>query len=119
MAYYLNEHAEIIPKGTNIVDLERYPPPDLVIEIAKTSLLEDQGTKRLLYEDLGVSEYWIVDVEKAEIIGFCIADRGSKRIGDSQVLAGLSLKVVEEALRRNQKAAQSLAIAWLIEQFQR
>jgi Uma2 family endonuclease len=119
MAYYLDDNAEIIPKGTNVVDLEQYPPPNLVVEIAKTSLLDDQGTKRLLYEDLGVSEYWIVDVEKAEITGFSIADRGSKRIAHSQVLPGLSLEVVEEALRRNQQAAQSLAIAWLINQFQR
>ena len=46
---------------TNIVNLDRYPAPDLVVEIAKTTLLDDLGTKRSLYEELGVAEYWVVD----------------------------------------------------------
>ncbi|WP_375470196.1 Uma2 family endonuclease [uncultured Nostoc sp.] len=66
VAYYLRESAQTIPAGTGIVNLDRYPAPDLVIEIAKTSLLDDLDTKRCLttsrfastlYEELGVVEY--------------------------------------------------------------
>ncbi|MEH2257562.1 Uma2 family endonuclease [Nostoc sp.] len=66
VAYYLRERAQTIPAGTGIVKLDRYPAPDLVIEIAKTSLLDDLGTKRCLttsrfastlYEELGIAEY--------------------------------------------------------------
>ncbi|MCC5649018.1 Uma2 family endonuclease [Nostoc sp. XA013] len=50
--------------------------PDLVIEIAKTSLLDDLGTKRCLatsrfastlYEELGIAEYWVVDVQNQDL----------------------------------------------------
>lgn len=118
VAYYLRERAQTIPAGTGIVNLDRYPRPDLVIEIAKTSLLDDLGTKRSLYEELGVVEYWVVDVQNAEIIAYAIADQGSKRIQESQVLPGLAMSILEEALRRSREMNQSQVGAWLLSQFQ-
>ncbi|MGV0102022.1 Uma2 family endonuclease [Nostoc sp. DSM 114160] len=118
IAYYLRERAQTIPAGTGIVNLDRYPAPDLMIEIAKTSLLDDLGTKRALYEELGIAEYWVVDVQNAEIIAYAIADRGSKRIQESQVLPGLVIAILEEALRRSREISQSEVCAWLLSQFQ-
>ncbi|MEH2206826.1 MAG: Uma2 family endonuclease [Nostoc sp.] len=118
VAYYLREHAQAIPAGTGIVNLDRYPAPDLVIEIAKTSLLDDLGTKRSLYEELGIAEYWVVDVQNAEIIAYAIADRGSKRIQESQVLPGLVIAILEEALRQSREMSQSEVGTWLLSQFQ-
>jgi Uma2 family endonuclease len=48
-----------------------------VIEISKSTLADDLGNKRLLYEDLGVSEYWVVDVQNSQVIAFKVNDRGS------------------------------------------
>ncbi len=118
VAYYLRERSQTIPTGTGIVKLDRYPAPDLVIEIAKTSLLDDLGTKRSLYEDLNVSEYWVVDVQNAQIIAYAIADQGSKRIRESQVLPGLAIAILEEALRRSREMNQSEVGTWLLSQFQ-
>ncbi|BAY22813.1 hypothetical protein NIES2100_25770 [Calothrix sp. NIES-2100] len=118
VAYYVRERAQSIPTGTGIVNLDLYPAPDLVIEIAKTSLLDDLGTKRSLYEDLNVSEYWVVDVQNAQIIAYAIAEQGSKRIQVSQVLPGLAMSILEEALRRSREMNQSQVGSWLISQFQ-
>ncbi|MBD2680801.1 MULTISPECIES: Uma2 family endonuclease [Nostoc] len=118
VAYYLRERAQIIPTGTGIVNLDRYPAPDLVIEIAKTSLLDDLGTKRSLYEELCVAEYWVVDVQNAQIIAYTMADQGSKRIQESQVFPGLAIATLEEALRRSRDMNQSQVAAWLLSQFQ-
>ncbi|MEH2454476.1 Uma2 family endonuclease [Nostoc sp.] len=118
VAYYLRERAQVIPAGTGIVKLDRYPAPDLVIEIAKTSLLDDLGTKRSLYEELGIAEYWVVDVQNTQIIAYAIADQGSKRIQESQVLPGLAMFTLEEALRRSREMNQSEVGAWLLSQFQ-
>jgi Uma2 family endonuclease len=118
VAYYLRERAQAIPAKTGIVNLDRYPAPDLVIEIAKTSLLDDLGTKRSLYEELGIAEYWVVDVKNAQIIAYAIADQGSKRIQESQVFPGLAMPILEEALRRNREMNQSEVAALLLNQFQ-
>jgi len=46
----------------------------------------------MIYEELGVSEYWVVDVQKAQVIAFkIIANRGSERLTESQVLPGLKV----------------------------
>ncbi|MDJ0800896.1 MAG: Uma2 family endonuclease [Calothrix sp. MO_167.B12] len=70
VSFYIGDNANAIPYGTSIINLDIYPPPTLVIEVANTSLADDQGEKRLLYEDLGVGEYWILDVRNVRIIAF-------------------------------------------------
>lgn len=118
VSYYLGRHAQVIPSGTGIVNLDYYPAPNLVIEVAKTSLLDDLGTKRALYEELGVSEYWVVDVQAPRILAYAVTDQGSHRIQVSQVLPGLAFTVLEEALRRSRETDQSQVGAWLLTQFQ-
>lgn len=118
VSYYIGKNADIIPWGTTIVDLNLYPAPDLVIEVANTSLADDKGEKRLLYEDLQVAEYWIVDVPNVQIIAFAVVDGGSRRIDESQVLPGLKFSLLNEALRRTRQSNQSQVVAWLLGQFQ-
>ena len=118
VSYYLDDRSQAIPSGTGIINLDQYPAPNLVIEIAKTSLLDDVGTKRALYEELGVSEYWVVDVQNAQLLAYAIAAQGSQRIQVSQVLPALNIAVLEEALRRSRETNQSQVGAWLLTQFQ-
>ncbi|MDY7015812.1 MAG: Uma2 family endonuclease [Cyanobacteriota bacterium] len=112
------DRASIIPYGTSIVDLDRYPPPDLVIEVANTSLTDDWEIKRRLYQAINVTEYWVLDVRNTRILGFAIADGKSRQIRNSRVLPGLTLSVLEEALRRSRSTDQSRVGAWLMAQFQ-
>jgi Uma2 family endonuclease len=118
VAYYLGDRAQIIPSGTGIVNLDQYPAPNLVIEIAKTSLLDDMGVKRSLYEELGVREYWVVDVPQARLIAYAMTEQGSHRIQVSQVLPGLTIAILEAALQRSRITDQSQVGAWLLTQFQ-
>ncbi|WP_017325839.1 Uma2 family endonuclease [Synechococcus sp. PCC 7336] len=118
IAFHVGKNAAAIPYGTGIVDLNIYPPPDLVIEVAKSSLADDQGAKRLLYEDMGVPEYWIVDVNTVRILAFAIEDGGSRRIAESGVLPGLQLAVLVEALQLARKMSHGKVSAWLLSKFQ-
>ena len=118
VSYYIGDSVDVIPWGTYIIDLNQYPAPNLVIEVAQKSLADDKGEKRLLYEDLGVNEYWIVDVENLQVIAFAIADGGSRRISESQVLPGLAISILEEALQLTREMNQSQVCALLMEQFQ-
>ncbi|OYQ63335.1 hypothetical protein B9G53_17320 [Pseudanabaena sp. SR411] len=117
-SYYIGDKADVIPWGTRIIDLNQYPLPNLVIEISDTSISDDLGTKRLQYEELGISEYWIVNVQTMQIFAFTIAMDGStKRIRESIVLSGLKLEILEQALQRSRQENQSATTAWLMEQF--
>ena len=67
---------------------------------------------------MGVSEYWVVDVQKSQIYAFEILDRGSKRIDDSLVLPGLSIETIITALNLSQEQDQSQIGKWLMSEFQ-
>jgi hypothetical protein len=90
-----------------------------IIEIADTSLSDDLGEKRILYEDLGVAEYWVVDVKRARITAFkIIADGGSQRIRVSEVLPGLVISLLEEGLQRSRQMDNTEVGAWFLAQVQ-
>ena len=73
----------------------------------------------MLYEDMQVKEYWVVDVQKARIIAFSIiANSGSQRITESQVLPELPLPLLEEALQRSRNLDQTQVGSWFLEQVQ-
>ena len=118
VAYYLGKNAKTIPSGTGIVNLEQYSAPNLVIEIARSSLLDDLGIKRALYEELGVTEYWVVDVQKAQLLAYSMTNQGSQRIQVSQVLPGLEVAILEESLQLSRQTNQAEVWAWLLTQFQ-
>ena len=119
VSYYIGERAQLAPSGSSIASLDVTPPPDLVIEVADSTLADDIGEKRLLYEELKVAEYWVLDVQKSEIIAFAIiADNGSRRIVKSEVLPGLTIALLEEALRRSRTKDRAQVGAWLLAQFQ-
>ncbi len=119
LSYYIGNDVNVIPYGTSIVNLNQYPSPTLVVEIANTSLADDKGEKRILYEDLEVKEYWIVDVKNIAIFAFSIKNQGSFRINESQVLSGLEISILKQALQRTRTENHSQVGAWLLQQFQK
>ena len=118
LSCYVRDNANVIPWGVGVVNLDEYPVPDLVIEVSNTSLSDDLGEKRLLYEDLQVAEYWVVDVQNVRVIAFAIEDAGSKRITESKVLTGLKIKILTEALQRSRNSNHTEVGSWLMQQFQ-
>jgi Uma2 family endonuclease len=66
-----------------------------------------------------IPEYWVVDVENSRIVAFQIVKNGSRRITESQVLPGLAISVLREALQMSRTMDQAQVGSWLMEQFQR
>lgn len=119
IAYYVGTHANQIPQGTRIVDLDLHPLPDLVIEVADTTIQADIGEKRLQYEELGISEYWVWNVQAGTILAFAIGqDSSSRRIRVSEALPELDLELIEAAMRRSWESNQSAVGQWLMQQWQ-
>ena len=117
MAYYIGDDIPnpMPPKTTAVGDMDVYGVPTLIIEVASTSLNDDLGRKRLLYERLNIREYWIVDVLGMTILAFGMSELGSRQIQLSQVLPGLEMSIMEEALRRNQTEDDTEISQWLMQ----
>ena len=118
LSYYCGEKARLAPVGTSVINSDEQATPDLVIEISNTSINDDLGAKRLLYEEMGVSEYWIVDVQNNLIYAFEMIDRGSRRIDTSLVLPQLSIDTITTALNLSKEQNQTQIGQWLMKEFQ-
>lgn len=114
LAFYLGDSFVFPLRNNYPVDVNQNSAPHLVIEIGSSSFADDLGRKRLLYEKLGIAEYWVVNVATGEVIAFAVADGGSKTIKHSQVLPGLAISLVEEALKRSQTEDDGAITRWLI-----
>lgn len=117
LAFYIGLDLKVPAETDSPVDLNEYDSPTLVVEIASTSLNDDLGEKRLLYERLNVREYWVVDVKAGNVIALEIADARSGQIQESRVLPGLEIVVVEEALERSETQDDGEINRWLIQKF--
>ncbi|WP_366944898.1 Uma2 family endonuclease [Chamaesiphon sp. GL140_3_metabinner_50] len=118
ISFYIGDIAHLAPKGKSVVNLNEQAIPNLVVEISNTTINDDLGAKRFLYEEMGVAEYWIVDVQNTLIYAFEIIDRGSRRIDTSLVLPELSIATITEALNRSKETDQAQVGQWLMSQFQ-
>lgn len=118
LAFYIGRDLKDLPTGNAPIDLDAFDPPSLVVEVGASSFADGIGMKRLLYERIGVGEYWVVNVEARSVIGFAIADGGSRAIQTSQVLPGLELSIITEALQRLDREDDGQITRWLIHQFQ-
>lgn len=117
-AFYIGEGAKYLPTQNNSpINVDLFGPPTLIVEVGSSSLEDDLGRKRLLYERVGVREYWVVDVKERKVIAFSIEDGRSGQIHASVVLPGLGLDLVEEALRRSQTESDGALIQWMIRTF--
>ncbi|MEL7069515.1 MAG: Uma2 family endonuclease [Cyanobacteria bacterium J06581_3] len=120
IAFYIGDGANYLPPQNNSpINIELCGLPSLVVEVGASSLKDDLGRKRLLYERVGIEEYWVVDVETRKVTAFSISDdarSGSIRV--SSVLPGLEIDFVEEALRRSQRENDGVIARWLMKTFE-
>ena len=119
LSYYIGLDFKLPPRSNTPINLNEFPPPTLVVEIGATSINDDLGMKRLLYEQSGSEEYWVVDANLDRVIAFSIADGRSGQIDESEVLKGLKIELVEEALKKSQTEEDGEINRWLLNIFGR
>lgn len=117
LSYYIGTDFRLPPRTNTPIDLNEFDPPTLVVEISSTSLGDDLGRKRLIYERSGVREYWVADASADDVIAFEISQRRSGEIQESLVLPGLAISVIEEALQRSETQDDGEINRWLIQIF--
>lgn len=119
----------VLYKGENIpkwqvgeprrILLDRHRLPDLVGEIADTTLGIDLDEQKQLYASLGIPEYWVIDVKGMRLFAFGLNTIGAyEEIQVSQVLTGLKITLVEQTLERLAEETNTTAANWLMQQLQ-
>lgn len=117
IAFYVGKNLRFPPRNNAPVNLNELDPPTLVVEVAASSLEDDTNRKHQLYQRMGVQEYWVVDVNAAKVIASFLTHTQSNFIRESQVLPGLAIALVEEALKRSQNEDDGAISRWLIATF--
>jgi Uma2 family endonuclease len=106
--------------ASRFIDLDRVRVPDLVAEVADTTLAADLDEKKQLYAALGIPEYWVIDVKGARVLAFRLdnADRYAE-IEVSVALAGLPIGLLSQTLvQLSQGISNSAAAQWFGQQIQ-
>lgn len=82
------------------VNLNKSRIPDLVGEIADTTLASDLDEKKRLYAALGIAEYWVVDINGERVLAFRLQENGKYQECEiSGALEGLPIALLSETLK--------------------
>lgn len=117
IAFHIGGSFQFPPQDNAPTNVDEFGPPTLAVEVGATSISDDLGLKRLLYERLGVQEYWVVNVKEKIVTAFAVAEGRSGEIKTSQVLPGLEIALLEKALQRSQAEDDGIIARWLLQTF--
>jgi Uma2 family endonuclease len=101
------------------IDLLKWRVPDLVGEVADTTLAIDLDQMKQLYAALGISEYWVIDVKGKQVLAFRLTDGIYQQCETSGVLAGLPIALLEETLDRLSEGTNISAASWFVQAISR
>lgn len=99
------------------INLEHHRVPNLVGEVADTTLASDLDEKKHLYAELGIPEYWVIDVRGKRVIAFLLQENKTyKEIQVSVALCELPIKLVEQTIERLEQESNGTAANWFAQQ---
>jgi Uma2 family endonuclease len=105
------------PGESRRIDLSKWRVPDLVAEIADTTLAIDLDEKKQLYLALGIPEYWVIDVKGKQVLAFRLIDDKYQQCDRSTALTGLPIELLEQTLEKMDNDNGNAAL-WFAEQIQ-
>ena len=95
------------------VNLNNWRVPDLVGEVADTTLATDLDEKKKLYAELKIPEYWVIDIQGKRAIAFVLKPDGKyQQSAYSEALKGLPIALLEATLKQLEKGTNSTAANW-------
>lgn len=99
------------------INLNQWRVPDLVGEVADTTLGTDLDEKKKLYAALEIPEYWVVDIRGERVLAFRLQDDGRyEQIEYSVALEGLPISLVEQTLAQLNQGTNGSAALWFAQQ---
>ena len=102
---------------SRFINLDQWRSPDLVGEISDTTLAIDLDEKKRLYADLGITEYWVIDVRADRIFAFRLDESGTyQQCETSQVLPNLAIALLEQTMKMLSTKTNTEAAIWFSQQ---
>jgi Uma2 family endonuclease len=113
---YVGEGAPTWSKGEpRRIDLTRWRVPDLVGEVADTTLAIDLDEMKQLYAAFGIPEYWVINVPGKQVLAFRLTDGKYQQCETSGVLAGLPIDLLEQTLDQLSQGTNISAANWFMQ----
>ena len=118
LVLYLGEDYPRWQEGERrLIDLNRWRVPNLVGEVSDTTLATDLDEKKKLYADMGIPEYWVIDVRGLRVFAFYLQSNGIYQQCDiSLALEGLPIALLDQTLARLKEGTNGSAAAWFAQQ---
>lgn len=99
------------------INLSQWRVPDLVCEVADTTLATDLDEKKQLYADLEIPEYWVVDIRGERMLAFRLQSDGKyQQCEYSLALEGLPVSLLEKTLKQLSQGTNGSAALWFAQQ---
>jgi Uma2 family endonuclease len=96
------------------INLVKWRVPDLVGEVADTTLAIDLDEMKQLYAALGIPEYWVIDVKGKRVLAFQLTNGKYQQCETSGVLAGLPIDLLDETLEQLSQGTNISAANWFM-----
>jgi Uma2 family endonuclease len=118
LVIYLGDNIPIWTQGqSRFINLDKWRSPDLVGEISDTTLAIDLDQKKRLYADLGIPEYWVIDVLSNRMFAFQLDETGTyQQCETSQILPNLEIALLERSLARLTTQTNTEVAMWFSQQ---
>ena len=98
------------------IDLNQWRVPDLVGEVSDTTLATDLDEKKQLYAELGIPEYWVIDVQGKRVLAFRLQEHRYQQCTYSVALDKLPISLLEQTLERLSEGTNISAASWFAQQ---
>lgn len=115
---YVGDDMPIWKAGkSRFIDLEQWRSPDLVGEISDTTLAIDLDEKKRMYAELGIAEYWVIDVRAYRVFAFQLNENNIyQQCEASQVIPNLAIALLEQTLEQLATKTNTEAAIWFAQQ---
>lgn len=105
------------PGESRYINLNQWRVPDLVGEIADTTLADDLDQKKQIYAALQIPEYWVINVQGKQVFAFRLQPDGKyQQIDPSIALSGLPIGLLEQTLDQLSQGTNISAGLWFSQQ---
>ncbi|MGB8699627.1 MAG: Uma2 family endonuclease [Thermosynechococcaceae cyanobacterium] len=118
LVIYIGDNAPAWEAGQRrFINLDRDRCPDLVGEISDTTLVTDLDEKKRLYADLGIPEYWVIDIQGGRVFAFGLTESGVYQTTEVSIAwPGLSVTLLEQAIARLATESNTAVALWSAQQ---